>query len=301
MSERAAFISAILDNWADDTPRLVFADWLQENGEEARAEFIRAQINPVSLPESVRERSDPGARIAGKHGAALGGGWRRAIGVSETEGEYVRGFLTGVEVHSTDYIRLAGNALELEPVEFELELRALYPDGTPTALAEIEALSASRHLRAVRTITALRHFEEKRYFGPERFAELMESPHLINLRGATINEPGLGAVAVEALANAPAAFKLESLYLSGSLAGDRATRHTAVERIASAPRFASLNYLFLRFNQLDASDADVLLASKTLPRTLVLDVANNQLGRQRLAALAKRFPGGSDGDEDEDD
>jgi uncharacterized protein (TIGR02996 family) len=43
VSERAAFVSAILDNLDNDTPRLVFADWLRENGEEPRAEFIRAR------------------------------------------------------------------------------------------------------------------------------------------------------------------------------------------------------------------------------------------------------------------
>lgn len=38
------FLSAICANRADDTVRLVFADWLQENGDEERAEFIRLQI-----------------------------------------------------------------------------------------------------------------------------------------------------------------------------------------------------------------------------------------------------------------
>lgn len=47
MNEREALLRAVCDNPDDDTPRLVFADWLQENGNEsdcARAEFIRAQI-----------------------------------------------------------------------------------------------------------------------------------------------------------------------------------------------------------------------------------------------------------------
>src|SRR5262245_57688746 len=37
------FLGAINANLDEDTPRLVFADWLQENGDEARAEFIRIQ------------------------------------------------------------------------------------------------------------------------------------------------------------------------------------------------------------------------------------------------------------------
>lgn len=44
MTEREALLKAVCDNPDDDTPRLVFADWLQENGEEERAEFIRAQV-----------------------------------------------------------------------------------------------------------------------------------------------------------------------------------------------------------------------------------------------------------------
>jgi uncharacterized protein (TIGR02996 family) len=43
MDERAALVAAIAANPDDDTPRLAFADWLQEHGEESRAEFIRLQ------------------------------------------------------------------------------------------------------------------------------------------------------------------------------------------------------------------------------------------------------------------
>ena len=44
MSDREAFVSAVAANPADDLPRLVFADWLDENGDSERAEFVRTQI-----------------------------------------------------------------------------------------------------------------------------------------------------------------------------------------------------------------------------------------------------------------
>lgn len=44
LSERDALYAAILDKPEDDAPRLIFADWLEEHGEEERAEFIRVQI-----------------------------------------------------------------------------------------------------------------------------------------------------------------------------------------------------------------------------------------------------------------
>src|SRR5262245_37192027 len=46
-SDGAALLRAIIDNPDEDTPRLVYADWLDEQGGEsnaARAEFIRIQI-----------------------------------------------------------------------------------------------------------------------------------------------------------------------------------------------------------------------------------------------------------------
>src|SRR5215203_6135464 len=40
--QQAAFLAAIRDDLDDDTPRLVFADWLEEHG-DPRGAFIRAQ------------------------------------------------------------------------------------------------------------------------------------------------------------------------------------------------------------------------------------------------------------------
>jgi uncharacterized protein (TIGR02996 family) len=50
VSEREALLRAICENPDDDTPRLVFADWLQEHGDESRAEFIRVQCEVARLP-----------------------------------------------------------------------------------------------------------------------------------------------------------------------------------------------------------------------------------------------------------
>lgn len=41
MTDREALLRGVLLNPADDLPRLVFADWLDEHGESERAEFIR--------------------------------------------------------------------------------------------------------------------------------------------------------------------------------------------------------------------------------------------------------------------
>lgn len=54
MSDRSAFITAICADPDDDTARLVYADYLEENGEPARAEFIRVQCELAKLGEPPR-------------------------------------------------------------------------------------------------------------------------------------------------------------------------------------------------------------------------------------------------------
>ncbi len=53
MTERDALLAAILQNPDDDTPRLVYADWLQEHDEDRRAEFIRLQCRPERPPVAL--------------------------------------------------------------------------------------------------------------------------------------------------------------------------------------------------------------------------------------------------------
>ena len=44
------FLDDIVANIDDDTPRLAYADWLTENGQDDRAEFIRVQVERARLP-----------------------------------------------------------------------------------------------------------------------------------------------------------------------------------------------------------------------------------------------------------
>jgi uncharacterized protein (TIGR02996 family) len=43
MNHREAFVQSIREAPDDDVPRLIYADWLEDNGEPERAEFIRFQ------------------------------------------------------------------------------------------------------------------------------------------------------------------------------------------------------------------------------------------------------------------
>lgn len=55
MTEREAFIEAIAADPNDDTVRLAFADWLQEHGEEDRAEFVRLSYALAAGSQQVED------------------------------------------------------------------------------------------------------------------------------------------------------------------------------------------------------------------------------------------------------
>jgi uncharacterized protein (TIGR02996 family) len=44
VSQHDALLRAICESPGDNLPRLAFADWLEENGQEEQAQFIRADI-----------------------------------------------------------------------------------------------------------------------------------------------------------------------------------------------------------------------------------------------------------------
>src|SRR5262245_2431631 len=78
-SHSGAFLDAILDNPEDDAPRLIYADWLDEQGDSARAEFIRLQCALARSPSNDRRR--PGWRereeaLLAEHGSV----WLGSLG-----------------------------------------------------------------------------------------------------------------------------------------------------------------------------------------------------------------------------
>src|SRR5262245_10921183 len=50
-SDRDALFRAILAHPDEDTPRLAYADWLDENGDTEFARFIRTQVELAKVPE----------------------------------------------------------------------------------------------------------------------------------------------------------------------------------------------------------------------------------------------------------
>jgi uncharacterized protein (TIGR02996 family) len=61
MSDHDAILAAIIADPADDLPRLAYADWCEENGDDARAEFIRVQVALAKLDAELMDEEDCGS------------------------------------------------------------------------------------------------------------------------------------------------------------------------------------------------------------------------------------------------
>lgn len=287
MSDRTAFIDAILNSPDDDTARLVFADWLEEHGEHERAEFVRVQITFSCLPEGARNRSALAEHINNllrDHE----GHWRAAVGLLHRGGSYNRGFLSGVRMSSAEFVTRARTALAREPVQITLDLLGFDANGDLIPDEQLTELAGSADLRAVSQINS-----QTGGFG-DLFPQLLCSPHLTNLTRIVAFEDRIGSAGVRALAQSPSAFRLDLLDLNGAIGSDDDDESDdaveAVTLLATDPRFTSLTSLALPFNSLGDRSVEALLASQTLRPDLQLDLTENTYDREKYdAALAARF------------
>jgi uncharacterized protein (TIGR02996 family) len=93
LSQHEAFLRAIFDTPDDDTPRLVYADFLQEQGEDDRAELIRVQCELVAEPWS--ESSDRQCALSARERVLLKKLYPACAGDFFSASYPVRGFALG--------------------------------------------------------------------------------------------------------------------------------------------------------------------------------------------------------------
>ena len=62
LSEEDAFLSAVHANPEDDTPRLMYADWLDEKGDD-RGEYLRLLVRLEEVPPKSPDRRELRRRL----------------------------------------------------------------------------------------------------------------------------------------------------------------------------------------------------------------------------------------------
>jgi uncharacterized protein (TIGR02996 family) len=210
MSDEAAFLAAIIANPDDDTPRLVYADWLDENGDPDRAEFIRLQIDSArGLTDrrkiAVRDRLEELEKANRDEWlaplrAACDGGVKAVFG---------RGFASTVSGGSQllkAYPAIAA-LCPVQRLDIDFGWSRIGPERS-TDLADSPALER------------LRWMECRRF--PDHFGPVLASPRLTGLHTLYLQWGWLDG-GVELVSRSPVAANLRHLWVWGASSGTVAT------------------------------------------------------------------------------
>jgi uncharacterized protein (TIGR02996 family) len=275
-AEGEALLRDIIDHPDDDTPRLVYADWLDDHGDGDRAELIRVQCRLASLPEGHAEASKLAKRekeLLKEHGTA----W------SDTHlgmvGELRRGFIEHVTTWPHNFIESGAELVSTFPVR-SLRLRVDAEDTTALSrLAGVPALARITHLSFERPVGSL-FVQSPPGLSDAGLRALLASEHLVSLRDLDLSRCWLYFSGVQALAEAPLLRSLERLELSGN-----SITHEAVRALAESPHLAGLRYLGLSGTRLSPVAAQTLASSRYLRNLRELDLSHTRIQTSGVQAL----------------
>jgi uncharacterized protein (TIGR02996 family) len=295
-----AFLTDIIANPGDDTPRLVYADWLDDHGDADRSEFIRIQVE-LSRSETAAARR---AELLERQKVLLDANeraWRaelpRLSGVRWLG--WSRGFVGAVRINSGKAFREhAAAVFSAAPVQ-ELEL-----GGQVTGRTVPEILASP----LLASLTRL--YVYRKYLGDAVAEVIANSPHLANLRSLVLGHCGFGPAGIAALAGSAHLTRLRELHLDGNPVRDEGAATLAAsslllqvevlhlygtqlgdagtEALARSPHFSALRELRLGGNQIGDAGIRALAGSHGLGALQVLPMIGNRITDDGAAALASR-------------
>jgi uncharacterized protein (TIGR02996 family) len=194
-----ALCQAIRDQPDDDIARLVYADWLDENGQPDRAAFIRSQVwaaqaEPHS-PEARKHAAAAEEKLEGKRGE-----WTKHLGQCVLRREFRRGFLEHLQVNVASFPREAPALFAADPIR-SLHLVRFRPasGGTVSLLPFFETPQLERITGLDLTGLDLSPAEldplvECRYLGALTDLSLRDAPVLPDWFEALLTGPALPAL-----------------------------------------------------------------------------------------------------------
>jgi uncharacterized protein (TIGR02996 family) len=273
MNHEQAFLQAIREAPHDDAPRLIYADWLEEQGgaeRTARAAFIRIQCRlpelPGDDPARCRLEDEAADLLAGYEGE-----WTQPLHGIADDWRFSRGFIECITIDAPKFRAHAQCLFDFTP------LRSLHLFIHPR---DVPHLAACEHLQEIETLDF-----NGCHLTDRALQQLLTSPHLgrltaLHLSGNDINTPGL-----RALVQSPLFARLCLLDLSRN----RAIGDTAVRLLAQANPGNDLKVLNLAGNNLTLNGLLELFRSTSLTKLTDLNVSG-----ARFYVLGGEFPPLSD-------
>ena len=260
MSDRDAFVAAIVAAPDDDLPRLVFADWLDEHGEPERAEFIRLQCDAARGDPTASSRA---ADLEARHQVD----WLGPIGRLAFRAEFRRGCVEHAVLSAATFLTHGAALRRAVP------LRGITLLGARRVLPELLRSPLIAGLSAL-------HLTGGR-LGDDGVRLLATAPALVGLETLRLGDNAMGDVGVAALARSPHLAALTTLVLCDNAIGDG-----GAWELASAPFLGSLTTLDLAGNEIGPSGVGLLRSSPRLPALTDLDVNGQRERAGRRLTLA---------------
>jgi uncharacterized protein (TIGR02996 family) len=243
-ADRVAFLRAIAEHPDDDLPRLVYADWLDEHGDPARAEFIRVQCELARAPTDPPRRTELLAReheLRTAHAHVWLAEWQGLRGVAW--GNFERGFVDTFHVGAvSEFVLSSEQALRAVPV-CRLSLRS-------ARTSDLRTLVSSPVMAYLPALSV-----DGCNFGNAGAEVLAAAPAARSLRRLSLTRDQIGDRGTQALAESPHLAGLQSLDLVGNRIGD-----TGAEALAAATGWDHLTHLDVAENPIGREGMAVLRA-----------------------------------------
>jgi len=294
MADELSFLDAIRAQPEDDGVRLIYADWLEEHGQQARAEFIRLQCRLADIDEFAPDRHD----LLDREWELLTvyrQRWQPAppsvLADCLRASAFLRGFFARISVPATALLEHGAEWFQAYPLE-ELRItdrgRLLGEIVRQSWLRQVASLDLSHHDITLTELEAL-----------------LASPHLGRLRRLLLRNVALTPDGMEVLARSPVLRQLRCLDLGDDYFGPRlADAGTlraglgnqfgpqGLQRLITSGRLSGLASLTLKDVPLTEADLSLLASTAALPSLTHLFLSSRDLTPQgvRLLGEARGLP-----------
>jgi uncharacterized protein (TIGR02996 family) len=304
MSDRAALLAAICANPDEDTPRLVYADWLEENGQAKRAAVIRKQIEDHRLTIADTALNAAEQFLSYQYLDAV-----ERVKWGQVDAELGARMVARKDNKPFDYSPKTEGLPSLRGVSFENHSRGFFDFAAVTNadqfLAHVDAIFAAAPITAVsfqdltaeqaRAFAASGHLARVRELyidygvGPDAIRALGTHRDAAGVRKLDITPDGDEASAmVEALTAGKYWTGLETLVLSDLCEGAEPPEEGQIARLFARPQFRNLRAIDAWGSASD--DAALRAIVKSMPELRTLKLALNPIPNgDRILAGAKNL------------
>jgi uncharacterized protein (TIGR02996 family) len=258
VSDRA-FLLTVLEQPEVPVPRLVYADWLDEHGDPARAEFIRLQC--------AGEREARQLDLLQEHRSI----WAGPIFQHAYHYRFRHGFVEEVTIQARLFLELGAEMFAQAPIRL---LRLIGAQGLVGRLVQMPEL---RRLRALHLTGCA--------IGDEGVDLLARSSAFAGLQTLRLGTNAVTDEGVEMLVESRIFQELQALVLRDNLIGD-----TGAYLLARARSWPRLQCLDLSDNLIGDAGLQALTRGSRLPSLGDLDVSHQFKGHSPGPHLRERVP-----------